>query len=43
MYSTYCISVLYSLRIARLEDEVERLKESYELQQQQRKKKKLKH
>ena len=43
MYSTYYISVLYSLRIARLEDEVERLKESYELQQQQRKKKKLKH
>lgn len=38
-----CISVLYSLRIAKLEDEVEKLKESYELQQQQRKKKKLKH
>jgi hypothetical protein len=32
-----------SLRIAKLEDEVEKLKESYELQQQQRKKKKLKH
>jgi hypothetical protein len=30
---------LFSLRIAKLEDEVEKLKESYELEQQQKKRK----
>ena len=39
-YDIFVVVFLYSLRIAKLEDEVEKLKESYELQQQQQKKRK---